>query len=247
MIIYFSGTGNSYSVAKKLSAKLNDAIVPMKSASNNGDEKITFVFPTYCYDVPPVVRQFIESMEINRNQKVMGISVSGGNNGNSEYTFNQLIEKKGLKVEKFLNIIMTDNSGPAMANLKINFREVDLDGMLDDFLKTAYTNQSKLKSSYKLSEKLLFNKTCKRIMRKRVDVDKCTGCGRCATICPNNNIKVMDKKAVIGPNCAECFGCIHWCPKQAIRMLKRIDKGNQYINSNIVYTEFNASCKAPKV
>lgn len=239
MIIYFSGTGNSYSVAKKLSEKLNDTIVPMKNAANNGDDNLTFVFPTYCFDVPPVVRQFIENMDITSNQKVMGISVSGGNNGNSEYTFNQLIEKKGIKVEKFLNIVMTDNSGPAMANSKINFKEANLDEFLDGFLIAEYKNQSRKKSSYKLSEILLFNKVSKRIMKKRVDQVNCAGCGKCASICPNNNINLADKKAEIGPNCAECFGCIHWCPNQAIRMIKKIDKANQYTKSSVVYAEFN--------
>lgn len=239
MIIYFSGTGNSYSVAKKLSEKLDDTIVPMKNATNDGYENITFVFPTYCFDVPPVVRQFIEEMDINSNQKVMGISVSGGNNGNSEYTFNQLIEKKGIKVKKFLNVAMTDNSAPAISNVKIDYKEVNLNEILDRFLNIEYTNLSKKKSSYRLSEKLLFNKVSKRVLKKKVDLDKCVGCGKCATICPNHNIELNNKRAVIGSDCTECYGCIHWCPNQAIHMIRRLEKANQYKNSSVVFKEFN--------
>lgn len=239
MIIYFSGTGNSYSVAKKLSEKLNDTIVPMKNATNNGDSSLTFVFPTYCHNIPPVVRGFIEKMEITNNQKVMGISVSGGNNGHSEYYFNKLIEKKGMKVDKFLNIVMTDNSGPAILDTKINFKEANIDGMLDGFLKSDYKNQSQRKLTYDLSEKLLFSSVSKRMLKKRVNQDQCIGCGKCSMICPNNNITMTDKKPVIGPNCAECYGCIHWCPKQAIRMVKRIEKDNQYTNSSVSHSEFN--------
>lgn len=239
MIIYFSGTGNSYNVAKNLSEKLNDTYVPMKNASNNGDGNLTFVFPTYSFDIPLVVRQFIENMDISSDQNVMGISVSGGKNGNSEYTFNQLIEKKGIKVKNFLNIVMTDNSVPAMTNSKIDYKEADIDELLESFLKAEYKNQSKKKTSYSMSEKLLFNKLSKSIMKKRVKKDACVGCGKCASICPVDNITVKDKKAVIGPNCAECYGCIHWCPKQAIRMIKKIDKDNQYKNSSAVNAEFN--------
>jgi flavodoxin len=32
MIIYFSGTGNSFSIAKKLGARINEPVVPLKKA-----------------------------------------------------------------------------------------------------------------------------------------------------------------------------------------------------------------------
>ncbi|OON94287.1 MAG: hypothetical protein ATN32_08310 [Candidatus Epulonipiscium fishelsonii] len=72
MIIYFSGTGNSYSVAKELAKKHNDKVVPLKNAVNDNSKHIIFVFPTYGEDIPPNVIEFIKNFEFNKNQKIIG-------------------------------------------------------------------------------------------------------------------------------------------------------------------------------
>ena len=59
MIIYFSGTGNSYSVANKLSAALGDKAVPLIKLLENPEqfnlekeERVGIVYPVYYGDVP---------------------------------------------------------------------------------------------------------------------------------------------------------------------------------------------------
>ena len=51
--------------------------------------------------------------------------------------------------------------------------------------------------------------------------EKCTGCGACTWVCPMENIKIVDRHAVIGDDCATCLACFHWCPNQAIFMSKQ--------------------------
>ena len=51
MIIYFSGTGNSLYIAKKLAEKLNDEIIHINEAAKLGeikDNQVGIVFPIYC-------------------------------------------------------------------------------------------------------------------------------------------------------------------------------------------------------
>jgi len=51
----------------------------------------------------------------------------------------------------------------------------------------------------------------------KIDVSKCVGCGRCAEICPQQTIKIADKKAVIEyKKCIRCFCCHEVCPMRAI-------------------------------
>jgi predicted Fe-Mo cluster-binding NifX family protein/ferredoxin len=54
-----------------------------------------------------------------------------------------------------------------------------------------------------------------------VQTDKCTGCGICANICPNNAINI-DKYAVINPRlCIACAVCVTQCPNGAIMIMQQ--------------------------
>jgi len=50
-----------------------------------------------------------------------------------------------------------------------------------------------------------------------VDSEKCTGCGICIPICPEQAISDVQNKAVINHNkCNECLQCMDECPANAI-------------------------------
>lgn len=46
--------------------------------------------------------------------------------------------------------------------------------------------------------------------------DKCVGCGKCAQLCPLNDISIVDGRPVWGKNCTHCMACICHCPTGAI-------------------------------
>ena len=51
----------------------------------------------------------------------------------------------------------------------------------------------------------------------------CIGCGKCRDICPQNAIKVVNKKAIIDYNgCIKCFCCHEMCPVKAIDVKRSI-------------------------
>ena len=51
--------------------------------------------------------------------------------------------------------------------------------------------------------------------------DKCIGCGKCAKMCPLNNIELKNSKPVWGQNCTHCMACICLCPTEAIEYGKK--------------------------
>jgi NAD-dependent dihydropyrimidine dehydrogenase PreA subunit len=51
----------------------------------------------------------------------------------------------------------------------------------------------------------------------KVDEAKCTGCGTCIDVCPNEAIALVGDKAKINPDdCLECGSCEGECPSEAI-------------------------------
>ncbi len=60
----------------------------------------------------------------------------------------------------------------------------------------------------------------------RVDTDRCVGCGKCQTVCPNRCAIVADGKASIELGlCLQCGSCVDVCPVDAIGYHRR--KGGQ--------------------
>lgn len=51
-----------------------------------------------------------------------------------------------------------------------------------------------------------------------LDDEKCSGCGRCAEVCPHRVFRVISRKAEIvdKDGCMECGACAKNCPADAI-------------------------------
>jgi MinD superfamily P-loop ATPase len=51
-----------------------------------------------------------------------------------------------------------------------------------------------------------------------IDLGRCTGCGRCAQLCPTRAVEIRGEKAIIirPDDCSFCDICESYCPEEAI-------------------------------
>lgn len=58
-------------------------------------------------------------------------------------------------------------------------------------------------------------------MKLRINLETCTGCKLCETVCIRDNIKIIDKKAVEVDNgdCFDCGHCLAICPSESISLI----------------------------
>jgi ferredoxin len=56
------------------------------------------------------------------------------------------------------------------------------------------------------------------VVTLELDVEKCTGCGMCAQVCPHAVLVIEDRKARITDrdSCMECGACARNCPIEAL-------------------------------
>jgi ferredoxin len=59
----------------------------------------------------------------------------------------------------------------------------------------------------------------------------CTGCGRCVTLCPLNNVTLRDGKPRWGSNCTHCMACICGCPRRAVEYKNKTQGKPRYFNT----------------
>lgn len=96
-IYYFSATGNSLEITRKIAKELRDceiksmaAQIPSEPVGGPG-ESIGFIFPVFYNGLPRLVKQFVEKLDILPGTYCFAMINSGGSN--FDYAnFNTIIE-----------------------------------------------------------------------------------------------------------------------------------------------------------
>ncbi len=252
-IYYFSGTGNSLWVAKQLKDKLQDTkLVSISKIVNNDkiEDKssvIGFVFPIYMWNMPFIIRRFIEKLIVNKETYYFSVVTNAGSPGNTLNILNKMLKNKNVKLFSGFSITMPSNyivfSG-AEKDEKIN-KLTNMASKRISEIKNVILNRetSKLETSnlfiniigsvvYKFSKSHV-NKMDKNYWAD----DKCNGCKICEKICPVENIIMESDKPKWLGHCEQCMACIQYCPQESIQFGKKSGIKKRYQNPNIKISE----------
>ena len=222
MIVYFSGTGNSYYVAKSL-AGIGDRLIDVmvEPAQPLVDERIGIVFPCYCNDAPKELIEFLQKSEIKANY-IYAIATCGASAGNSFHSIQYVLQSKGQRLAYAKSIVMPDSCVMLAFSPDVVKRLLDKqDDKISAVKKAVFASETikiKAKKPHGLFTRMVWSafKNIVGIKKKKSDEELCINCGECVKACKLNNISVSDNKVTFGNNCCYCFACINSCPTNAI-------------------------------
>ncbi len=116
MILYFSGTGNSRYLAEIIQKNTGDELISMNERIKSEDystiyseKPLVFVVPTYAWQIPHVVRDFILRTNFTGCKKAYFILSCGVDTGNAAYFARLLCKDKKFKYMGLRTIVMPEN------------------------------------------------------------------------------------------------------------------------------------------
>lgn len=242
-IFYFTATGNSLYVAKRLGGELYS--IPQVLKEGNlcfKDEKIGIVFPCYYLGVPRIIKEFLEKISLESDY-IFAIMTYGNQAGDGIEQFVKLAKSEGIKISYGQSLLMIDNYIP-MFDMKDQLAKEDskkIEENLNDIIKDVELSKQWFPKRHLLkqivtiaAQKFYMNKKGMDDIKLTVS-DSCTACKICEKVCPVNNIVVTDKP-YFKNNCDECLGCINICPSKSISH-KREKSRERFRNQNVSVNE----------
>ncbi len=239
-ILYFSSTGNSLYIAKKVRESLGGKISYIPEYKNDGSEfdYIVIVTPVFSFGMPVPVLDIMT--RLNGDTPMIVIQNYGGMTGGADRLFYEYALRRGLNVVGIYTLKMPENFTLFMSpptfykNMILKSADKRIGAVIDAIIDKRYRIPGKKRTHEKI---YLKNKNNWHKIGERFSANKkCVKCGKCVELCPAGNISLADGKISFGKKCIACLGCFHRCPRQAI-IYKNKDNKKRYVNPNIDASE----------
>lgn len=235
-ILYFSSTGNSLYIAKKVKERLGGNIVYIPTYRGDGSEfeKMILVTPIYSYGMPTFVYDLLPTL--NKTKELIIIQNYGGMIGGANYLVYEYAKKNGLNIKAVFTIKMPENFTLYITVPKFYMNRAlkKSNGRIEKILNMIENKRYIIPKKRKTKEATyLKNKSNWHLIGERFWCNEnCVQCGKCIQICPAGNISLNNGKIEFGDKCISCLGCYHRCPQKAITYMNKRKKF-RYINPNI--------------
>ena len=237
MILYFTGTGNSRYIAKRIAEAIGDEIVSMNdrikaedTSPVTSDERLVIVTPTYAWRIPRIVRDWLAETDFPCAKQAWFVMDCGSEIGNAAGYNRALCEAKQLTYMGTAQIIMPENyiamfNAPQAEEARQIVARAEPD--INHVISAIAANQAFPPTRNNLYDRFMsgpvnpiFYSFCVKAKAFAAS-DACIGCGKCAALCPTNNINIQNGKPVWSGDCTHCMACICYCPAEAVEYGKK--------------------------
>ncbi len=261
LLLYFSGTGNTEYVAKKIQEKLSGRSVEAELHSIEKDavlqrKEYDFLFvgaPKY-YEYPaiPIFDYLKNKLPKTESETPVFAFVTEASASKTSFAeMKKILKQKNYRLKTARtysianNLLIFDMIKPTAEDKKMENLRL-LEHLLEDDIKSFLDGETKLEDPGffastigKISGHAFTKLFPLFFMRYSADKNECIGCGKCSRECPAENIQMKDGYPVFGRRCLCCTRCINQCPTNAV--LYRKKRKIQY--KRLCGTETEKPCK----
>lgn len=249
-IFYFSGTGNSLAVAKRIQIHFeNYRLASIASFVGKGgievqDEKIGLVFPAYFGGLPNIVQRFIRELRFSKESYIFGVATAGY--PWSCFVFSQIngiLRKEGRKISAGFYVPMVDNylrkyTIPPPEKQQVIYANCEI--RLHEIIDVIGRNESRIPFETAFYAAIAYPFFMRRIPRwdSSFHIDgKCNSCGICERVCPVDNIRMVEGKPQWNHQCEFCMACINFCPQATIQWQDATSQRGRYHHKDVSVSE----------
>ena len=237
MVLYFTGTGNTRYIAKRIAEALGDELLSTNDRIKAGDTspvttdgRLVIVTPTYAWRIPHIVRDWLLKTDFLNAKQAWFVMTCGSEIGNAAQYNQALCQEKQLTYMGTAQIVMPENyiamfNAPQAEEARQIVARAEPD--INRVISAIAANQAFTPPRNNLYDRFMsgpVNPIFYSFFVKATAFaagSACTGCSQCARLCPTNNITIQNGKPVWGGDCTHCMACICRCPAEAIEYGKK--------------------------
>lgn len=245
MILYFSGTGNSAYVAKRIGKAIGDEVIDLFDKIKHHDfsqmrssRPWVVVAPTYAWRIPRILQNYLERTSLAGNRNIYFVMTCGESIGNAEKYLKKLCAAKEMHYcgcagiampENYIALFTTPAKDEALQIIDQAESAIDRASLLiksgDCFAPSHSSLSDRLNSG--IVNDLFYPFVVHA--KKFYVTDRCISCGKCTHVCPLGNVRLAEGKPVWGTHCTHCMACICRCPAEAIEYGKHSQGLPRYV------------------
>lgn len=251
-IFYFSGTGNSRSVAKRMAEGLGGAALceltrerldAARSAPPLRCETAVVVFPSYAYGLPALVGEFFRADPLRADYLALAVTC-GTSAGGSLAAAKRILRRRKVRSDLYWEIPSVENflplfgeQGDAVVERRVALEQEATDAFLAAVRRREKSSLCAFRPGSATVSALFRLATPLLAARIRVG-EACNGCELCRRACPANAIRMEDGRPRIDRRrCNQCQACLNLCPRRALSMWRHKTGCRQYLHPGVTVAD----------